>query len=184
MAELSSGSMILWLIGYMGSGKTTIGRLLADRMSYAHIDTDQMIEHTIGIPIETLIHDLGWTTLRQIERSICQKLVVDCPSCVISTGGGLAIYSFHPDEMSRYGRSIWLDVSVDIAYDRIQSDKSIRPIARSKHAFYADYNVRQSIYAKADARVVADDSIDTVLDSCVEIVEYWLHKDHNDVLGA
>ena len=93
--------MIVFLVGYMGCGKTTIGRRLARRLGYDFADTDDRIEKQEGADVCDIFHYAGEEYFRKAERGMLEQLIASGDDLVVSTGGGLPVWA---DNMARlYG---------------------------------------------------------------------------------
>ena len=114
------------LTGFMGTGKSTVGRILAQRMGLVHVDTDRMIERRHG-PIPRIFDEQGEDGFRRIERAIAQELATDV-GYVISTGGR---FMLDPENVSllRPGNRIFcLVADIDVVMERVMRRRSSRPM--------------------------------------------------------
>ena len=114
------------LTGFMGTGKSTVGRILAKRLDLKHVDTDKMIERRHG-PIPRIFEALGEDGFRQIERDIAKELTTDV-GYVISTGGR---FMLDPDNVAllRDGNRIFcLVAELDVIMERVMRRRSSRPM--------------------------------------------------------
>src|SRR5512143_2336464 len=91
------------LTGFMGTGKTTVGRLLAAQLGYEFVDTDVLIEARLGRPISQVFAELGEAAFRQMEADLAQELA-NREGLVISTGGRLMLDPANVAALSRQGR--------------------------------------------------------------------------------
>ncbi len=114
------------LTGFMGTGKSTVGRLLAHRLDLNHVDTDTMIERRHG-PIPRIFAELGEDEFRRIERSIAAELATDT-GYVISTGGGFMLDSHNAELLAVDSRVFALVAELDIIMDRVMRRRSSRPL--------------------------------------------------------
>ncbi len=109
------------MIGYRCTGKTTIGKLLADRLNIAFLDTDQMIEQQTGSSISQIVKTHGWEKFRHIEKTVLfttQHLT----NTVIATGGGMIIDPENRKFIETNGISIWLDADIKTILHRLEMD--------------------------------------------------------------
>jgi shikimate kinase len=111
----------LVLIGFMGSGKTTVGKLLAAKLGYAFQDTDEMVKDRAGMDIPQIFKNLGEDSFRRFERSVIKSLSEDPAPKVIALGGGAVRDTGNRDVLSRKYLTIWLWVSPRNALKRINS---------------------------------------------------------------
>lgn len=143
----------LYLIGMMGAGKTTIGRLLAKQLNYRFFDTDAIVEQTTEKPVSALFAELGEDSFRQIETQVLGELSA-YTKLVIATGGGIVL---QPSNWSylHHGLVVWLDVPLDELYTRIQGNTN-RPLLQTpdpQRTLQQILEQRSPLYAQADVRV-------------------------------
>lgn len=122
--------MIIVLLGYMGSGKSTIGKQLADSMGYSFLDLDDFIETNQKLTISELFKDKGEIRFRTIERRAVETISRSCDNLVLALGGGTPCYGntmrFLVEHPNVY--TIYLKSSVQTLYNRLVTDKSKRPL--------------------------------------------------------
>ena len=111
----------LAVIGFMGSGKTTVGKLLAAKLCCAFLDTDKIVEERAGIEIPQIFDGLGEDSFRRLENSVIRSLSEDPVPKVIALGGGAMIDAENRGVLSQYFHTIWLWVSPTNALKRINS---------------------------------------------------------------
>jgi shikimate kinase len=148
----------LYLIGFMGSGKTTIGRLLAERIGWDFADIDGDIEAGERRSIAEIFDTRGETEFRRIESEAIRKRVraVSCGRpTVVALGGGAAAQPDNLDLITRHGLTIWLSCEFDTVVRRVGED-SARPLARDREKFEQLYRERQESYKRADFRIDND----------------------------
>ncbi|MCS7089883.1 MAG: shikimate kinase [Verrucomicrobiota bacterium] len=109
----------LTLIGFMGSGKTSVGRLVAAQLGFEFLDTDDMIAAEVGMSIPEIFRREGEAGFRQLERQIVRKLEDRCQT-VISTGGGLPTYDDHLERLKRHSLVVCLWASAETLYQRVR----------------------------------------------------------------
>jgi shikimate kinase len=147
----------LYLIGMMGSGKSTVGRILAERLDYQFFDSDQLIEQVSKTSIAEIFAQEGEESFRAVETQVLAQLA-PYPRLVISTGGGAVLKSenwsyFH------HGVVIWLDVLPEALFARVSQDLTPRPLLQQAdplQTLKTIFQERQRYYAQADIRVDAD----------------------------
>lgn len=100
--------MLLFLIGYMGCGKSTIGRKLSSRLGWDLIDTDSMIERREGISVGEIFDTRGEECFRAMEREVLEEIISRGRDCVVSTGGGLPMWGDNMSVMSGAGETIYI----------------------------------------------------------------------------
>lgn len=130
------------LIGPMGSGKSTIGRLLAARLRLPYVDSDALIVSHTGVGIPTIFEIEGESGFRERERKIIADLATQSGPIVLATGGGAILDPANRHHLRRMGRVIYLDVSVDEQLKRIRHDRN-RPLLQN-----TDLNTRLQTLAE------------------------------------
>ena len=121
------------LIGYMASGKTTIGKMVAEKLKVAHVDLDNLIENEVQLSVENIFREKGEIYFRKIEHILFKKLIESRESLIISTGGGTPCYADNHLFLNDEGViSIYLKASVDLLYDRLLTENSKRPLVANK----------------------------------------------------
>lgn len=119
--------MRIFLIGYMGSGKSTIGRKLSTKLNLELIDLDDYIETEYKISIPSLFEKYDEPTFRKIESDMLAK-VCKMDNVVISTGGGSPCYNQNIDLILKSGLCIYVKMSVNSLFNRLINAKRIRPL--------------------------------------------------------
>jgi shikimate kinase len=152
----------IFLIGYMGSGKTTIGKLLAKKMNLQFMDVDLFIENRHRKSITAIFAEKGEDGFREIERRTLQE-IAGFENIVISTGGGLPCFFDNMDVMNAYGTTIYLKTSVKELVKRLSVGKQNRPLIKDKNDTelyeFVGQNLqkRESFYNKATIIFEMDD---------------------------
>jgi len=143
----------IFIIGFMGSGKSHVGRLLADALELEHFDLDYLLEKEWMRSIKDIFHNYGEKKFRSLERDI---LLSSPPSGVFSTGGGV-ISSHVNRKYLKDHEVIWLNPPWEVLYDRIKN--SNRPLVKknNKEQLFQIYQERLELY-----RQVANFSIDDI----------------------
>jgi len=111
------------LTGFMGTGKTTVGRLLADQLGYEFVDTDDLIQERLDLSIVELFEEFGETAFRQMEAELAQELA-NRDGLVISTGGRLMLDPVNVAALSQTGRVFCLVATPDEILTRLKNDKA------------------------------------------------------------
>lgn len=98
----------LFLVGYMGCGKSTLGRKLARRLGVPFLDTDALIEEREGASVADLFRYEGEQRFREVEREVLDRVVAEAGCAVVSTGGGLPVWSDNMACMNAAGHTVYL----------------------------------------------------------------------------
>lgn len=117
------------ITGFMGTGKSTVGKLVADKLGRPYIDTDEEIERRIGMTIPEVFQRDGEDRFRHIERRMCRFLAAQ-GGYVISTGGGMLVDDSNRDVMVASGFVVCLNATPDLIAERLKADKSERPLLK------------------------------------------------------
>lgn len=142
----------IFLLGFMASGKTTVGRALAARLNALFIDLDEEIIKCAGKPIAEIIRQEGEPYFRQLEAECLQQAARE-KSVVIALGGGAFTQAANRHLVSQIGISIWLDAPFELCWQRIQTDAVVRPLAPTREEAQTRYQQRSPIYQQALMRV-------------------------------
>lgn len=159
----------LFLVGYMGCGKSTIGRKLAQRTRLAYVDTDQLIEEREGATVFDIFRYEGEKRFREIECEVLEK-TIETGAAVVSTGGGLPMWRDNMARMNEVGRTVYLRRSAENIASRLSPyGRQKRPRLRGLNDeelvqfMREDMAAREAHYAKAtliiDCDVLTDDEI-------------------------
>jgi len=143
------------LIGFMGSGKTAVGRLLAERMRFGFVDLDKIIEKSSGVSIPEIFKKRGEKNFRKIECSVIAEQISKTKGKVFSLGGGAILSEENRKILKKYCRTVWLWVSVQTAIKRI--DISSRPLlnhSNPEKAAERTLAARIPLYAKVSDLVI------------------------------
>lgn len=119
--------MNIFLVGYMYSGKTTLGKHLAHRLGYSFADTDQMVEERCHTTIATLFQKYGEKAFRQIEQQVLQSTQT-LTDTIIATGGGLPCFQDNMGWINRHGLSVYIHMDEDAICARAAASKKSRPL--------------------------------------------------------
>ena len=111
---------LLFLIGYRGTGKTTIARLLADKLGWSWLDADAVLEERYGRTIRQIFADEGETVFRDQESAILTELSAK-QDCIIATGGGVVLRPENRERLKR-GSVVWLRAPAEVLWQRMQLD--------------------------------------------------------------
>ena len=166
------GGRSLYLIGMMGSGKTSTGRPLAERLGYGFVDADAVIEQAAGCSISEIFQRDGEAEFRALEKQVLSS-ISQRHSLVVATGGGVVTQQENWG-LLHSGIVIWLDVVQEQLLKRLQSDKTVRPLLQTADPEAALNDLlaeRKALYAEADLTVVINDEPpEAVADGIVQLL--------------
>jgi len=163
----------LYLVGMMGSGKTSTGRPLAERLGYGFVDADAVIEQAAGCSIPEIFERDGEAGFRSLESQVLSA-ISQRHSLVVATGGGVVT---QPENwgLLHSGIVIWLDVVPDQLLHRLNADSTVRPLLQKttdpEAALNALLNERRPLYSEADLTVVINDETpEAVADGILQLL--------------
>lgn len=148
--------MKVFLIGYMASGKSTLGKALAEALALPFIDLDVEIERTAGTTISEIITAKGELHFRKLESAVLKDLLQQYETGVFALGGGTPVFYNHMDLLNAEGETIFLDVPVGELAKRLEGDIK-RPLIQNKEdvaEFVAKHMFeRRPYYSQAKHRI-------------------------------
>ena len=166
------GGRSLYLVGMMGSGKTSTGRPLAERLGYGFVDADAVIEQAAGCSIPEIFDRDGEAGFRSLESQVLSA-ISQRHSLVVATGGGVVT---QPENwgLLHSGIVIWLDVVPDQLLQRLNADSTVRPLLQTadpETAVNALLDERRPLYSEADLTVVINEETpETVADGILQLL--------------
>ena len=143
------------LCGFMGSGKTVVGKELAKILGVKFVDTDELIEEEQGVAIKAIFATHGEDYFRDLEYEMCKK-VAEMNGVVVSTGGGAMTFKRNVDAIKEGSKVVFLDASFDVICDRI-GDSTTRPLFQDKEKAKKLYDERKDKYLSAADYVINSD---------------------------
>ena len=162
----------IYLIGMMGSGKTSTGRPLAKRLGYGFVDADAVIEQAAGCSIPDIFERDGEAGFRAIERQVLNT-ISQRHSLVVATGGGVVTKPENWGQLHS-GIVVWLDVNRAQLIERLRDDSTQRPLLQQPNpeaALDTLLQERRPLYGEADLTVVIkDESPDAVADGILQLL--------------
>ena len=168
--ELKHGN--IFLVGFMGAGKSTVGKILADKIGYEFLDEDKVIEDRAGTTITEIFADHGEPYFRDMESETTESLASGDKK-VIATGGGVVQRDRNWDAMKSNGITIYLKASVETIWERIKDDTT-RPLLQVENPVETArelLNKRTPMYEKADIIVLTDNlSLEQAADEILDLL--------------
>lgn len=171
--------MKLILIGFMGAGKTSLGKALANQLNLTFVDTDELLEKQFHTSIQSFFSKHSESEFRK-EETACLMSLELLNNCVVSTGGGLPIHN--QNHLKKLGIIIYLEAQFETLMSRLKNDQT-RPLLKSKtlHELKTLFNERTTIYSKlADITINTDNNeLETCLNTLkTKLGTYNAHKNH------
>jgi shikimate kinase len=152
--------MNLVLIGYRGTGKSTVGRLLASRLGRRVVSTDAEVVRRAGRAIPDIVQASGWEHFRDLESDVCRHFAAQ-ENLVIDTGGGAILRALNVEALRATGRLFWLTATVETIRRRIHADTE-RPSLTGTKSFVDEIEEvlrqREPAYQAAAHDTIATDA--------------------------
>ena len=142
------------ILGFMGTGKTTVAAWLARELNCRAVDLDDLIlQREMRGPKEIIEQD-GEEAFRRIETNMLQQVLKEASARVLAVGGGVWTIAETRQLIMEHGAfTVWLDAPFELCWERIEAGREARPLARSRETALTLYTARRPIYALADERV-------------------------------
>lgn len=163
----------LALIGFMGTGKSSVGRMAAMQLHYDLVDTDELIERRAGKTITRIFTEDGEPAFRSIERNLVAEMA-DWKKKVISTGGGLAANDDNLASLKRHALVVCLWASPEAIYERVKT-QSHRPLLQGPDPLR---KIRELLEQRTRFYKQADVLVHTGTRSVREVTQHVLHQFH------
>jgi len=151
--------MRIYLIGFMGSGKTHWGKLLSQRRRLPFYDLDEEIVKTENKSVQQIFYDKGEEYFRKKERELLKAITADHPNVILSCGGGTPCFFNNIDYMKNHGTIIWLNTAIDILVQRLLKEKHSRPVIKN----VSDAELKSFIIKKLQDRKLYYEQADVML---------------------
>lgn len=171
------GQRALVLVGMMGSGKSSVGRRLANRLGLSFVDADTEIETAAGMSIPEIFAQRGEAEFRDGERRVISRILATQPALVLATGGGAFMNAETRQRVKDLAISIWLKAEPDVLMRRVRK-RSNRPLLQTadpEATLRSMLAQREPVYALADITIQSRDvPHEAVVDDIVEALERHL----------
>ncbi|NJD63513.1 MAG: shikimate kinase [Deltaproteobacteria bacterium] len=145
------------LVGFMGAGKSTVGRILAQRLGTEFVDVDERIEADAGESIKEIFASRGEEAFRKLESEAIQD-AVSVPGRVVAAGGGAFVVEANRRLLRQYAPVFFLDVSLETVLKRLSADRSrpLFPGRKDEEKLRNMMEIRRPAYQEADFTVSTD----------------------------
>jgi shikimate kinase len=155
--EPVSAPRLVFLVGFMGAGKSSVGKALAAHLGWQFEDLDDHIVARVGRPIEQIFRESGEPEFRRAEHGALRSLLSEPVSAarVVALGGGAFVQPENAELLAQAGAlTVFLDAPVEVLFRRCQQEQQVgRPLRRSQEEFGKLYEARRPHYLKAALRV-------------------------------
>ncbi len=154
--------MRIFLIGFMGSGKSHWGKLLSERLKLPYYDLDALIVASAGKPITNIFEEEGEEYFRLLEKDLLEDVIRENPALVLSCGGGTPCFFNNIELMKKEGTVVWLNTETNTLLGRLQNEKAKRPLIRAisdddlRSFILKKINDRRIYYEQADVHIEED----------------------------
>ena len=162
----------IYLVGFMGAGKTTLAVALGARLDWRVEDLDAVIERREGARVADIFASQGESHFRAAEQAALRSLL-PARQVVVATGGGAFVATANRSLINQDGVSVWLDVSLKRVAARPRVEDGRRPLAADRAAMERLFHARQSTYREARVRLDAEHATTSQL---VEQMVDWLEE--------
>ncbi len=165
--------MKIYLIGFMGSGKTHWGRLLSEKLGIRFYDLDEAIVEQAGKPITEIFATAGEEHFRVMESELLRQITESQESFIMACGGGTPCYFNNIDYMNQAGTSVWINTPLETLFTRLVRQKAKRPLIRDlsddqlKGFISKKFSDRRMYYEQAEL-IVDEEPVE--LDKLIETI--------------
>lgn len=168
--------MKIFLIGFMGSGKTHWGKQLAQQLTIPYYDLDDVISAKEKKSVSQIFAESGEEAFRVKEREVLESLIDENKTMVLSCGGGTPCFFNNIETMKKYGVVVWLNTHVEVLLTRLRNEKASRPLIKN----VPDNHMRSFIIRKLNERRIYYEQADVIIDnedsiSVNEFIQTILH---------
>ena len=161
-----SASDKVYLVGFMGSGKTTVARALGRRLGWRVIDLDEEIERREGRTVSQVFAEQGEAYFRKVEREVLLAFL-PARNAIVATGGGTFVQAANRADIMADGVAVWLDAPFSHIVDRVPSDGR-RPLAGDREAFATLFEQRRAVYRLAHLRIDAQGRVEALVERLLD----------------
>jgi shikimate kinase len=166
---------IIFVSGFMGSGKTSAGEAAAEKAGVPFLDLDRETEKSANMTIAEMFDKYGERYFRQLETTTLNLIIAAASmikdrAMVVALGGGTIIEPKNAYAINEFGVSVFIDADFEPCYDRIKDDKD-RPLAKSREELENLFRVRQKVYLKNSQHVIdGNTGVEEIADKIAELI--------------
>ena len=160
----------IYLIGMMGSGKSTIGKILSQKLSIPLLDMDVEIEKVLDMKITKFFEEYGEHRFRLIESAFFKECAKN-NHFIYATGGGIILDSENRNILKNYGQTLFLDCNVETLISRLDDEKEYRPLLNNDIDIENIYNNRKQLYLDSSHYVI-NTTLLSLSESVKKIITY------------
>ena len=172
LANLQIRKMKIFLIGFMGSGKTYWGRQLGEKLRLPFFDLDEQIESNEGKAISQIFAEEGEEYFRLLEKDTLHIITESHDSFIMATGGGTPCYFNNIEFMNKMGTTVWINTPVDLLHERLLKDKDQRPLIKNLD----DAQLRSFIIKKFSDRKIYYEQAEMMVEENEKSIEKIVEK--------
>ncbi|NPA54111.1 MAG: shikimate kinase [Aquificae bacterium] len=167
----------IFLVGFMGSGKSTVGKILSEKTGLKFIDIDEEIEKKQGKKIKDIFKEKGEKFFRNLEKEEIKNLAQK-EGFIVSTGGGLGANPENMKIMKKNGIVVWIDVSLDEILRRCGNDME-RPLLNQPYESLKNlYEERKKVYSQAHIHIQGENKVpEKIAEEILEKINGNFHRD-------
>ena len=164
----------IYLVGFMGAGKTSLGRALAERLVWPFEDLDSTIERKEGSGILRIFLEKGEAHFRELERRALAEAAAQPGRAIIASGGGTFCAPENRAVMQRTGITVWIDQPFERIWSRRDELSELRPLLRGEADFRRLYEERSPLYSMSTLRLeVGERGVPDALDDLMRLLAGW-----------
>jgi shikimate kinase len=164
--------MKIYLIGFMGSGKTYWGQQLSKKLNIPFFDMDEQIVNSEGRSINEIFDKFGEEYFRLKEKGVLKTITEANPTFVMACGGGSPCYFNNIDYMNQSGTTVWLNTSLNVLFQRLLNEKEKRPLLKE----LSDSQLRSFIIKKFSDRKIYYEQAEVVIDDEEISLDHFIEK--------
>lgn len=161
--------MRIYLTGFMGAGKSTLGPIIAKKLGFSCIETDAMVEKLAGISISEIFRIYGENHFRELEKKVLHHTQL-CNDIIVCTGGGTPCFDDNMAWMNIHGLTIYLWCDEPVIIHRIETQQKKRPLFTDRSSIIRLLHSRITIYQKAHLHISSNDTPEIALEAILKAI--------------